>query len=101
MKLQTLQLWETTSLWQMRNGFRAAMCVSALTEYEIATTTANTSDASTTENAWILLEGRKARSKEFVLENKKKKFLRWVFLKSKSKRQNSWIHSYTAKQKNS
>uniref|UniRef100_A0A3B3CLJ0 Lipoxygenase homology PLAT domains 1b n=1 Tax=Oryzias melastigma TaxID=30732 RepID=A0A3B3CLJ0_ORYME len=45
------------------------------TEYEIATTTANTSDASTTENAWILLEGRKARSKEFVLENKKKKFL--------------------------
>lgn len=60
----------------MRNGFRATMCVSALTEYEIATTTANTSDASTTENAWILLEGRKARSKEFVLENKKKKFLR-------------------------
>ncbi|XP_011477254.1 lipoxygenase homology domain-containing protein 1-like [Oryzias latipes] len=46
------------------------------TKYEIATTTANTSDASTTENAWILLEGRKARSKEFVLENKKKKFLR-------------------------
>lgn len=46
------------------------------TEYEIATTTANTDDASTTENVWILLEGRKARSKEFVLENKKKKFLR-------------------------
>lgn len=45
-------------------------------EYEIATTTANTDDASTTENAWIVLEGRKARSKEFVLENKKKKFLR-------------------------
>uniref|UniRef100_A0A3B4YR02 Lipoxygenase homology PLAT domains 1 n=1 Tax=Seriola lalandi dorsalis TaxID=1841481 RepID=A0A3B4YR02_SERLL len=43
--------------------------------YEIATTTANTDDASTTENAWIVLEGRKARSKEFVLENKKKKFL--------------------------
>uniref|UniRef100_A0A3Q1F1I1 Lipoxygenase homology PLAT domains 1b n=1 Tax=Acanthochromis polyacanthus TaxID=80966 RepID=A0A3Q1F1I1_9TELE len=45
------------------------------TEYEIATTTANTDDASTVENAWIVLEGRKARSKEFVLENKKKKFL--------------------------
>lgn len=44
-------------------------------EYEIATTTANTDDASTTENVWIVLEGRKARSKEFVLENKKKKFL--------------------------
>ncbi|XP_041854417.1 lipoxygenase homology domain-containing protein 1 isoform X1 [Melanotaenia boesemani] len=45
------------------------------TKYEIVTTTANTDDASTTENAWIVLEGRKARSKEFVLENKKKKFL--------------------------
>ncbi|KAF7667477.1 hypothetical protein LDENG_00061370 [Lucifuga dentata] len=45
------------------------------TKYEIATTTADTDDASTTENAWIVLEGRKARSKEFVLENKKKKFL--------------------------
>uniref|UniRef100_A0AAQ5X247 Lipoxygenase homology PLAT domains 1b n=1 Tax=Amphiprion ocellaris TaxID=80972 RepID=A0AAQ5X247_AMPOC len=45
------------------------------TKYEIATTTANTDDASTVENAWIVLEGRKARSKEFVLENKKKKFL--------------------------
>ncbi|XP_068166911.1 lipoxygenase homology domain-containing protein 1 [Antennarius striatus] len=45
------------------------------TKYEIATTTANTEDASTTENVWIVLEGRKARSKEFVLENKKKKFL--------------------------
>ncbi|KAK5871016.1 hypothetical protein PBY51_003919 [Eleginops maclovinus] len=46
------------------------------TKYEIATITATTDDASTTENAWIVLEGRKARSKEFVLENKKKKFLR-------------------------
>ncbi|KAM4746369.1 lipoxygenase homology domain-containing protein 1 [Anableps anableps] len=45
------------------------------TKYEIVTTTANTDDASTSENAWIVLEGRKARSKEFVLENKKKKFL--------------------------
>uniref|UniRef100_A0A1A8LWQ9 Lipoxygenase homology domains 1b n=1 Tax=Nothobranchius pienaari TaxID=704102 RepID=A0A1A8LWQ9_9TELE len=45
------------------------------TKYEIATTTANTDNASTAENAWIVLEGRKARSKEFVLENKKKKFL--------------------------
>ncbi|KAM3867839.1 lipoxygenase homology domain-containing protein 1 [Diretmus argenteus] len=45
------------------------------TKYEIATTTANTDDADTTENAWIVLEGKKFRSKEFVLENKKKKFL--------------------------
>lgn len=50
-----------------------SLCI--VTEYEIAITTANTDDASTTENAWIVLEGRKARSKEFVLENKKKKFL--------------------------
>ena len=44
-------------------------------EYEIATTTANTDHADTTENAFIVLEGKKARSKEFVMENKKKKFL--------------------------
>uniref|UniRef100_A0A8C4HE08 Lipoxygenase homology domains 1b n=1 Tax=Dicentrarchus labrax TaxID=13489 RepID=A0A8C4HE08_DICLA len=50
-----------------------SLCIA--TEYEFAITTANTDDASTTENAWILLEGRKARSKEFVMENKKKKFL--------------------------
>lgn len=51
------------------------MSLYTVTEYEIAITTANTDNASTTENAWIVLEGRKARSKEFVLENKKKKFL--------------------------
>ncbi|XP_030215683.1 lipoxygenase homology domain-containing protein 1 [Gadus morhua] len=45
------------------------------TKYEIATTTANTDHADTTENAFIVLEGKKARSKEFVMENKKKKFL--------------------------
>nr|XP_057926865.1 lipoxygenase homology domain-containing protein 1 isoform X2 [Doryrhamphus excisus] len=44
------------------------------TKYEIAITTANTEDASTNENVWLVLEGRKARSKEFVLENKKNKF---------------------------
>ncbi|KAM9810394.1 lipoxygenase homology domain-containing protein 1-like [Neosynchiropus ocellatus] len=43
-------------------------------KYEIAATTANTDEASTSENVWIILEGRKGRSKEFVLENKKKKF---------------------------
>ncbi|KAG7245909.1 hypothetical protein CRUP_024799 [Coryphaenoides rupestris] len=43
-------------------------------EYEIATTTANTDKADTSDNAWIVLEGKKARSKEFVMENKKKKF---------------------------
>ncbi|CAL8249227.1 unnamed protein product [Merluccius merluccius] len=45
------------------------------TKYEIATTTANTDHADTSENTWIVLEGKKARSKEFVMENKKKKFL--------------------------
>lgn len=54
----------------------------SVTEYEIATTTGHGEDASTTENAWIILEGRKARSKEFVLENKKKKFARSVFKES-------------------
>lgn len=66
----------------MWNDYNAAICVSPSAEYEIATTTADTGDASTSENAWIVLEGRKARSKEFVLENKKKKFLRWVFKES-------------------
>ncbi|KAM6985878.1 lipoxygenase homology domain-containing protein 1 [Aplochiton taeniatus] len=48
------------------------------TKYEIITTTADTSEAETKENAWIVLEGKKGRSKEFVLENssKKKRFLR-------------------------
>ncbi|XP_067084534.1 lipoxygenase homology domain-containing protein 1 [Osmerus mordax] len=47
------------------------------TKYVIATTTANTDDADTKENVWMILEGKKARSKEFVLENasKKKRFL--------------------------
>ena len=50
------------------------------TEYVIATTTANTDDADTKENVWMILEGKKARSKELVLENasKKKRFLWWV-----------------------
>ncbi|XP_029365801.1 lipoxygenase homology domain-containing protein 1-like [Echeneis naucrates] len=52
-----------------------AVDLSDKTKYEIATTTANSDNAATTENVWIVLEGRKARSKEFVLENKKKKFL--------------------------
>uniref|UniRef100_A0AAY5K4A4 PLAT domain-containing protein n=1 Tax=Esox lucius TaxID=8010 RepID=A0AAY5K4A4_ESOLU len=48
------------------------------TKYEIITTTADTDDAETKENVWIALEGRKGRSKEFVMENssKKKRFLR-------------------------
>ncbi|KAG9266056.1 lipoxygenase homology domain-containing protein 1 [Astyanax mexicanus] len=48
------------------------------TKYEVITTTADTDDAETKENAWIILEGKKARSKEFVMENstKKKRFLR-------------------------
>ncbi|XP_050949579.1 lipoxygenase homology domain-containing protein 1 isoform X3 [Labeo rohita] len=48
------------------------------TKYEIMVTTADTDDAETKENAWIVLEGKKGRSKEFVMENstKKKRFLR-------------------------
>uniref|UniRef100_A0AAY4CCW5 PLAT domain-containing protein n=1 Tax=Denticeps clupeoides TaxID=299321 RepID=A0AAY4CCW5_9TELE len=46
------------------------------TKYEIAITTASTEDADTKENTWIVLEGKKGRSKELVMENKKKKFLR-------------------------
>uniref|UniRef100_A0A667Z1M9 Lipoxygenase homology PLAT domains 1 n=1 Tax=Myripristis murdjan TaxID=586833 RepID=A0A667Z1M9_9TELE len=48
------------------------------TKYEISVTTADTNDAETKENAWIVLEGRKGRSKEFVMENssKKRRFLR-------------------------
>ncbi len=52
-------------------------CVLPLTEYEILVMTADTDDAETKENAWIVLEGKKGRSKEFVMENstKKKRFL--------------------------
>ena len=47
-------------------------------EYEIIVITADADDAETKENAWIVLEGRKGRSKELVLENssKKKRFSR-------------------------
>uniref|UniRef100_A0A672LZQ6 PLAT domain-containing protein n=1 Tax=Sinocyclocheilus grahami TaxID=75366 RepID=A0A672LZQ6_SINGR len=49
------------------------------TKYEIEITTANSEDAETKENVWIILEGKKGRSKEFMMENsKKKKFLRYV-----------------------
>ncbi|KAM4634346.1 lipoxygenase homology domain-containing protein 1 [Polymixia lowei] len=48
------------------------------TKYEICITTGDTDEADTKENAWIALEGKKGRSKEFVMENssKKKRFLR-------------------------
>uniref|UniRef100_A0A8C5CVH5 Lipoxygenase homology PLAT domains 1 n=1 Tax=Gadus morhua TaxID=8049 RepID=A0A8C5CVH5_GADMO len=48
------------------------------TKYEISVTTADTDDAETKENGWVILEGKKARSKEFTLENssKKKRFQR-------------------------
>ncbi|XP_056433977.1 lipoxygenase homology domain-containing protein 1 [Gadus chalcogrammus] len=48
------------------------------TKYEISVTTADTDDADTKENGWVILEGKKARSKEFTLENssKKKRFQR-------------------------
>uniref|UniRef100_A0A3Q3IZ75 PLAT domain-containing protein n=1 Tax=Monopterus albus TaxID=43700 RepID=A0A3Q3IZ75_MONAL len=48
------------------------------TKYEICITTGDTAEAETKENAWIILEGKKGRSKEFVMENssKKRRFLR-------------------------
>ncbi|XP_074850459.1 lipoxygenase homology domain-containing protein 1 isoform X1 [Carettochelys insculpta] len=48
------------------------------TSYEIATITRDTEDAETKENIWIILEGKKGRSKEFLMENssKKRKFTR-------------------------
>ncbi|KAM3842453.1 LOW QUALITY PROTEIN: lipoxygenase homology domain-containing protein 1 [Diretmus argenteus] len=48
------------------------------TKYEICVLTADTDEAETKENVWIALEGRKCRSKEFMMENssKKKRFLR-------------------------
>uniref|UniRef100_A0A8C1Q280 Lipoxygenase homology domains 1a n=1 Tax=Cyprinus carpio TaxID=7962 RepID=A0A8C1Q280_CYPCA len=48
------------------------------TKYEILVTTADTDDAETKENTCIVLEGKKGRSKEFMMENstKKKRFLR-------------------------
>ncbi|XP_061589573.1 lipoxygenase homology domain-containing protein 1 [Cololabis saira] len=51
------------------------------TKYEICTTTGDTAEAETKENAWIILEGKKGRSKELVMENssKKKRFLRGNF----------------------
>ncbi|XP_076018180.1 lipoxygenase homology domain-containing protein 1 [Genypterus blacodes] len=52
--------------------------LSEKTKYEICVTTGDMEDAETKENAWIVLEGWKGRSKEFVMENssKKKRFLR-------------------------
>lgn len=52
--------------------------VNSLLEYEVVTITADTDDAETKENAWIILEGRLGRSKELTMENstKKKRFLR-------------------------
>lgn len=56
----------------------SANCVHVLIleEYEICVKTGDT--AETKENVWIVLEGKKGRSKEFIMENssKKKRFLR-------------------------
>lgn len=54
------------------------LCFPSLKEYEICVKTGDTDDAETKENAWIVLEGKKGQSKEFVMENssKKKRFLR-------------------------
>lgn len=57
---------------------QVTLTVFSLKEYEICVTTGDTAEAETKENAWIVLEGKKCRSKEFVMENssKKKRFLR-------------------------
>lgn len=49
-----------------------------LKEYEVCVTTGDANDADTKENAWIVLEGKKGQSKQFVMENssKKKRFSR-------------------------
>uniref|UniRef100_F7CL93 Lipoxygenase homology PLAT domains 1 n=1 Tax=Ornithorhynchus anatinus TaxID=9258 RepID=F7CL93_ORNAN len=39
------------------------------TTYEIAIETSNAPDADTRENVWLILEGKKDRSKEFLIEN--------------------------------
>uniref|UniRef100_A0ACB8EPD6 Uncharacterized protein n=1 Tax=Sphaerodactylus townsendi TaxID=933632 RepID=A0ACB8EPD6_9SAUR len=48
------------------------------TTYNVLTITSDLEDAETKENVWIILEGKKGRSKEFLLENstKKRRFLR-------------------------
>uniref|UniRef100_A0A8U8BKQ1 Uncharacterized protein n=1 Tax=Geospiza parvula TaxID=87175 RepID=A0A8U8BKQ1_GEOPR len=43
------------------------------TAYEIVTVTSDREDADTTENIWIILEGKMGRSKEFLMENSSKK----------------------------
>ncbi|XP_073475133.1 lipoxygenase homology domain-containing protein 1 [Aquarana catesbeiana] len=43
------------------------------TSYEIVTVTSDRDDAESKENIWIVLEGKKGRSKEFLLENNSKK----------------------------
>ncbi|KAM4708199.1 lipoxygenase homology domain-containing protein 1 [Discoglossus pictus] len=43
------------------------------TSYEIVTVTSDRDDAETKDNIWIVLEGKKGRSKEFLLENSSKK----------------------------
>ncbi|XP_072269601.1 lipoxygenase homology domain-containing protein 1 [Pyxicephalus adspersus] len=43
------------------------------TSYEIVTVTSDRDDAETKDNIWIVLEGKKGRSKEFLLENNSKK----------------------------
>ena len=65
----------------LRRALHLSFC-SLSKEYEIVTTTADVDEAETKENVWIALEGKKGRSKEFVMENtsKKKRFLRYVGL---------------------
>ncbi|KAE8636810.1 hypothetical protein XENTR_v10003144 [Xenopus tropicalis] len=48
------------------------------TSYEIVTVTSDRDDAETKDNVWIVLEGKKGRSKEFLMENtsKKRRFAR-------------------------
>ncbi|CAJ0958666.1 unnamed protein product [Ranitomeya imitator] len=43
------------------------------TSYEITTVTSDREDAETKDNVWIILEGKKGRSKEMMLENTSKK----------------------------
>lgn len=71
-----VELMNLTYLFSQENIFdHRLLC---LKEYDVCITTGDTDDAETKENAWIVLEGKKGQSKEFVMENssKKKRFLR-------------------------
>ncbi len=56
---------------------RGSLTPSGKVLYEIEVTTSDKKNAGTTQNAWIILEGRKKKSEKFYMKNtEKKKILR-------------------------